>query len=355
MRYPKFLKENGTIGFVAPSFGCNIEPYKTAFQNAQKKFTQMGYGLELGPNCYKGDGIGISSTPENCGKELTDSYVSEKNDILLSCGGGELMCEILDYVDWEAIKNANPKWYMGYSDNTNMTFLLATMCDVAAIYGPCAPAFGMEPWHQSLKDAISVLTGKQKCFSGYDLWEKDSLKNEEQPLLPYNVTEKSEVKCFVPDDFFQTKVKLVAPKDQPIVAKGRLLGGCMDCLVNLLGTKYDNVEAFHEKYKEDGIIWFLESCELNVMSIRRAMWQMEHAGWFKYVKAFVIGRPLCFGEEAFGMDQYNAVCGAIEQHHVPVYMDVDLGHLAPMLPIVCGSMAEVSFDDGKFELHMEFV
>ena len=29
MKYGKFLPENGTIGFVAPSFGCNIEPYKS--------------------------------------------------------------------------------------------------------------------------------------------------------------------------------------------------------------------------------------------------------------------------------------------------------------------------------------
>ena len=52
MRYPKFLPEKGTIGFVAPSFGCATEPYYTAFLNAQKKFQKMGYGLDLGPNCY---------------------------------------------------------------------------------------------------------------------------------------------------------------------------------------------------------------------------------------------------------------------------------------------------------------
>ena len=38
MRYPKNLSEHGTIGFVAPSFGCATEPYHTAFLNAQKKF-----------------------------------------------------------------------------------------------------------------------------------------------------------------------------------------------------------------------------------------------------------------------------------------------------------------------------
>ena len=38
MRYPKNLPLDGTIGFVAPSFGCNIEPYRTAFDNALKIF-----------------------------------------------------------------------------------------------------------------------------------------------------------------------------------------------------------------------------------------------------------------------------------------------------------------------------
>ena len=53
MRYPEFLKKNGCIGFVAPSFGCNIEPYKTAFGHALDKFEKMGYRTELGPNCYE--------------------------------------------------------------------------------------------------------------------------------------------------------------------------------------------------------------------------------------------------------------------------------------------------------------
>ena len=38
MRYPEFLKENGAIGFVAPSFGAATEPYRSAFDNALKKF-----------------------------------------------------------------------------------------------------------------------------------------------------------------------------------------------------------------------------------------------------------------------------------------------------------------------------
>ena len=50
MKFPKFLQEKGTIAFVAPSFGCAIEPYKSGFENAQKKWREQGYSLEFGPN-----------------------------------------------------------------------------------------------------------------------------------------------------------------------------------------------------------------------------------------------------------------------------------------------------------------
>ena len=88
MRYPKHLTEHGTIGFAAPSFGCATEPYRTAFENCQKTFREKGHGLVLGPNCYEASGIGISNTPEKCGKELTESYLSPDSDVLISCGGG---------------------------------------------------------------------------------------------------------------------------------------------------------------------------------------------------------------------------------------------------------------------------
>ena len=68
MRYPDFLKSGDTIGFTAPSFGCNIEPYRSAFDHAQEIFREKGYSLLCGETAYAGDGIGISSTPEKCGK-----------------------------------------------------------------------------------------------------------------------------------------------------------------------------------------------------------------------------------------------------------------------------------------------
>ena len=339
MRYPEFLKESGIIGFVAPAFGCATEPYYTAFQHALERFEGMGYKINLGPNCFVEKGVGISNEPGLCGAELNESYCGRDSDVLISCGGGELMCEVVPYIDFTAIAKAKPKWFMGYSDNTNFTFLSTTLCDTAAIYGPCAATFGMEPWHASVQDAFDLLCGRKDTFGNYDRWERESKKTEETPLAPYNVTEPTVIRN-VPDG--------------PVQMRGRLIGGCMDCLLNLLGTEYDHVKEFNERYKEDGIIWFLEACDLNIMSIRRAIWQMKHAGWFAHVKGFLFGRPLHYGEEAFGVDQYEAMTALLREYDVPIIMDLDIGHLAPMMPIVSGAVASVHSEDGAFSIRYEY-
>ena len=68
----------------------------------------------------------------------------------------------------------------------------------------------MEPWHESLHDAYRILTGESREVHGYPLWEKESLKTEENPLMPYNLTEKRVLKRF---------------PDADCTMEGRLLGG----------------------------------------------------------------------------------------------------------------------------------
>jgi len=355
MKYPGGLHKNGTIGFVAPSFGCATEPYMSAFNNALRKWREAGYETKLGPNCYASDGIGISSSPQNCGVELTDGYCDRESDVLISCGGGELMCEILDYVDYERIAQSKPKWFMGYSDNTNFTFTLTTMCDVASVYGPCAASFGTEPGHKALDDAFGILTGDsidasgEICaLTGYDKWEIEQLKSEENPLAGYNLTEVSHPKRYLG---LGDQVEEVSQ----LTMKGRLLGGCLDCLVNLCGTSYDQVSQFNKKYADDGVLWFLESCDLNPLSIRRAMWELEHAGWFEKASGFIIGRPRNYGEEIMGLDNYKAVYDIISHYKVPILMDADLGHLPPALPLITGSIAQVNSSDDSWSIEMKLI
>lgn len=372
MKYPEFVKSNDTLGFVAPSFGVTIEPYKSAFENALKKFKELGFQTKIGPNVYRCDGVGISSTPENCGRELTDFYLDSEVQVMLSVGGGELMCEVVPYIDFEKIKAAEPKWFLGYSDNTNFNFLLPTLCDVASLYGPNAPTFGMEPWHESVSEAFEFLKGERTTVHNFDKWEKESLKDETNPLAPYNVTEKTVVKYRVPEseggrvaeqDAARGKAteqdavrgKASSSGSGEIYMEGRLLGGCVDCLLNLAGTRFDKVKEFNERYKEDGIIWFLESCDLNPLSLRRGLWELREAGWFDTAKGFLIGRPFHYGENVFGLSMDDAMLSMLQDLKKPVIYDLDFGHLPPQMMMVQGAVGKVTLSaDRKFEIKYEW-
>jgi muramoyltetrapeptide carboxypeptidase LdcA involved in peptidoglycan recycling len=347
MKYPAPLTQK--LGLIAPAMGCNTEPYASAFTSACDTWKQMGYTLDLGPNCRVGNGIGISNTPQSCGHEFMQYYCETDNEALISCGGGELTCEILDYIDFDQIAQTTPKWFMGYSDNTNLTFLLTTLADTASIYGPCAPAFGMKPWHPALEDAMDLLRMTRTQVSGYPLWEIESLKSPENPTAPYNTTQQTTLKVYPKG----TADSQIVPDFQGnLTFQGRLLGGCMDCLINLTGTKYDKVGEFTDKYSEDGIIWFLESCDLGVYAIRRAMWQMEHAGWFTHVKGFLIGRPYHYGQQIDNLDTYEAVLEIARRKQVPIIMDADIGHHPPMMPLITGSLATVTYHDNQLFIQM---
>ena len=340
MRYPEPLKKNGTIGLVAPSYGCATEPYITRLEAALREAARLGFSVTEAPHVRLDEAFGRSGPADVLGEELNRAYLSPDNGALISVGGGELMCEVVPYIDFEAIAAARPKWYMGFSDNTNFTFLSATLADTAAIYGPCFPALGITPWHKSITDAVGLLTGEISSVKSYPSWELFDTEGED-PLAPYNLTEKTEYR------YFNTGWREAR-------LEGRLIGGCGDILFTLLGTRFDRVREFNEKYAKDGIIWFLEFCDLHPMDVRRALWAMREAGWFSKAKGFLIGRPLHFGEEQLGLNMYEAVYGAIGSLGVPMIEDVDIGHLPPMLPIISGAKAEIRAEENELEIKYLF-
>lgn len=118
----------------------------------------------------------------------------------------------------------------------------------------------------------------QKTFEGYE----DDFYDRESPEEGYHIDKKSV--CFAR----QNEQEL-----EKISINGRLLGGCVDVLLNLVGTRFDKTKEFVHKYKEDGILWYLESFSLDSDSLTRGLWQLKEAGWFDTAKGFVFGRHVC--------------------------------------------------------------
>ena len=323
MRQPAFLNENDKVRLVAPSFGVTIEPYLTRHEASVKRLKKEGFRLEEGNGVRLEEGVAASASPKKRAKEIMDAFSSDAS-LLLSVGGGETMCEILPFLDFEKIKSLPAKWFMGFSDNTNLCFPLVVLSDTMSIYGPCAPHFFEKKFRTAEKDALAMLRGK-KHFEGYPKYSI-SKSNPKHPLWGYRLT----------------KEKIITPDGYKKPMEGILLGGCLDCLINLCGTAYDKVKEFNAKHPE-GVIWFLEACDLSPLGIRRALFQLKEAGWFENANGFLIGRPLCRDAEVLGVNRFNAVLDMLKPLGKPILMDIDLGHVGPSMPIKVGAHAKVTY------------
>ncbi|MDE5547068.1 MAG: LD-carboxypeptidase [Anaeroplasmataceae bacterium] len=319
---PAFINKKSKIYLVAPSFGCTTSPYVERLHKAIEQLKSLGHEVVVGPNCFLAEGKCASNTPELRAKEFMDAYSSDA-DCIISVGGGEVMYEILDYIDFEQIKKLPPKWFVGFSDNTNLTFTLTTLCDVETVYGACAGHFHFKKYTYDVLDTYEMLKGKKE-FKGYPKYESPQEKLD--PFANYNLDTK----------------KVITPYNYKEPFKGTILGGNLDIMQLLCGTPFDKVKEYTSKHTE-GIIFYLEACDLNVVGIKRALLQLKRSGWFQNIKGFLVGRPLCIGTEFAGVDHFNAVIDVLSEYNVPILLDIDLGHIVPTLPFRNGACATVEY------------
>ena len=56
-----------------------------------------------------------------------------------------------------------------------------------------------------------------------------------------------------------------------------------------------------------------------------------------------------------GLDHIRAVTDLLAEYRVPILLDVDIGHLPPMIPVISGSMADVRYVPAtdRFRLKMK--
>ena len=337
MIYPKFLKENNTIGVPAPSSGSKDEKRVNRYKQAIKFLEESGYKLELSKNLYS-DYMERSADKKVRGKELNDMFNSKDIDFILCASGGEFLVECLPYVDFDLLKN-NLKFVAGFSDPTGILFPITTKYDIATIYGCNLSTLGREPLSKAPLDFLSLAQGKSFSFESYPLYEGESIESV-TGIEPYNLTEKVEWKTL---------------DDKDIKVNGRIIGGCFDLISELMGTKYDGMKEFNEKYKEDGIIWFFDNCEKSMEDTIRTLWKMNEFGYFKYCKCVIFGR---FGNPTSYAGYDVKTClkdSVLNELNIPVIYDADISHKAPSLPILIGSIAtvECSNKKGKISFKME--
>ena len=229
MIYPEFLKENDLIGITAPSAGVGhkIESFEKSLNSLKKN----GFRIIETEN-VRNDSF-VSSTALERANQIDELVNDNQVKMVLSATGGDFLIETLPLLNLDNIAK-NPKWFMGYSDPTTLLYLITTKLDISTLYGVNAGSYDQTILHQSLKNNMEIIKGNIVEQNSFELYEAE--RNDE--IDGYNLSEK------VYWENLNGNVNI----------KGRIIGGCLDCLRLLLGTKFDYTKQFIQKYKDDGII-----------------------------------------------------------------------------------------------------
>lgn len=329
MKYPNFIKEGDIIGVTAPSAGSENDIDLNKIKFATEQFNKIGYYIKETDNCRKNKN-GRSSSSKERAKELEELLIDNNIKAIIGLAGGEFLLEMMSYVNLKAVKN-NPKWIQGFSDITGLLFPITTICDISTIYGNNFKTFAMKNWHQSLIDNINILEGKISIEKSYE-----TFSNKRQEYIIGNETYELDTQVFWKNLNDEKKVNI----------KGRIIGGCIDIIENIIGTKFDNITNFIEKYKNDGIVWYFDNCELSSEDIVRTMWQFKEAGYFKYTKGIIFGRN-GVEESSYGISFEEALKESLLELNVPIIINTDISHKRPLMSIINGAIAEVNSEKGK--------
>lgn len=329
MRYPKFIKENDIIGVTAPSDGIIVKEKIYRLDCAIENFNKRKFKVKETPNVRKSI-KGKSSSSKNRAKQLEELFMDDKVSIIICATGGDFLLEILSELDFNIIKE-NPKWIQGYSDPTGLLYTITTNLDIATIYGENFKSFGMKKWHKSLEDNLEILKGNIIVQKSFDKYEKEGPKNEIGDEV-YNLTEKVYWKNLY--------------KEKNITIEGRIIGGCIDILNDLFGTRFDKTTEFIEKYKNDGIIWYFDNCELSSEQLIRTLWKFKDNGWFNYTNGIIFGRSAT-ESSYYDISFEDAIRYSLDSLNIPIIINADIGHVPPRITIINGSIAKIKIDDGK--------
>lgn len=295
--YPPKLRPGDKIAIVAPSSNIKEEPV----EGATEVIRGMGFEPVVFPSASAGNRH-YSSPREQRLKDMTEALTDPEIRAVLCARGGYGMVHILDSIAELPIEN-DPKWIIGFSDISALHALMAQK--------------GIASIHASM--AIEVARG---------------MEEEENKLL---------------FDIMQMKFPQYEFNAHPLnhigEAEGKIVGGNLSVLQNLIDTPYDIFQA--------GDILFIEDLSEPIYKIERMLYQLKFSGVLDNIKAIIVGQFTdCRAGEGF-TDVEKMITNFMASYpDLPVAFNIPIGHIRHNMPIVESSSAKLTVTPDGVSLHL---
>ncbi|WP_155057396.1 S66 peptidase family protein [Streptomyces blattellae] len=242
----------------------------------------------------------LAGTDAHRAADLQAAWCDPSVAAVLCARGGYGVQRMVDLLDWDAMRAAGPKVFVGFSDITVLHEAFATRLGLATLYGPAA--------------------------AGVDFIKNTRAQDHLRATL------------FAPET-----VRRIASRGTPLVpgrARGVTYGGCLSLLVSDLGTPHARTDA-------RGGLLMIEDVGEQAYRIDRMLTQLLRAGRLDGVTAVALG-------SWHGCGPYDALRAVFADRlgglGIPVVEEFGFGHCDGALTVPFGLAAGLDADAGTLTL-----
>lgn len=318
---PSKLKLGDEIRVIAPSRSMSILN-DDVIQSAKSRLEKMGFKITFGKNVSKSidDNYKCASIEDRV-QDLHEAFADKNVKAILTVIGGYNVNQILDYIDYDLIKQ-NPKILCGYSDITALSNAIYAKTGLVTYSGPHFSSFGMKKGFEYTQEYFQkmFMQNQNILIENSKEWSNDSwFKNQENRT------------------FIKNEGMKIIHKGE---AEGKIIGGNL-CTLNLLqGTEYmPNLENSVLFIEDDGLV----GKEFN-REFDRDLQSLVHCAKNKNIKGIVVGRAENNCE--MSVEKWTKLFNIKrELDNIPIVINADFGHTTPIFTFPIGGYAKIKLDD----------
>lgn len=298
--FPKSIKKGDKIAIISPA--GSVEP--TQLEKGIEMIKSKGFEPILGEHLYTkfSNGYNYAGTEDQRLKDINWALNDSEISAIWASRGGYGCQHLLHGLNLKGF-NKNPKWYIGYSDNTVIqSFLLKK--GFASIHAQTIKTSSFGVTEESYDLIFDILKGKSPKYS-------------------------------LESNQFNKKGNI----------EGELIGGNLALIYALLGTKY----SFDFKDK----ILFIEDIGENFYALDRMMMSLELAGVFTKIKGLIVGGMTNMGdekdnkqyEESFDEFANKLISDRISKYNFPAVLNFPNGHIKDNRPLIIGGKVSLKIGE----------
>jgi muramoyltetrapeptide carboxypeptidase LdcA involved in peptidoglycan recycling len=334
---PPRLREGSTIAVISPSLGgphAFPKVYARGVEVLRDEFGLKVVEMEhtCAPQYY------LRWYPHVRGEDVNRAFLDPQVDGIIASIGGHDSLRALPFLDTETIIR-HPKVLMGFSDTST---LLTHLCrhGLITFYGP------------SVMAGISQMGGR----SG-DIGHVKDILFHPRPTYEYRPSPSySEGYPDWSDDSSIGKVnsRKRSPRWKVLqghgMACGRLFGGCIEVLDNMMGTRFWPPKDFWK----DKMLFLEMSEEVPSPSMVKLMLRNYGImGALDAVAGILFGRPRGYtrhGKAELERAIRDVIAGDFHLPDLPIVVNLDFGHTDPQMVLPLGAKVEVNLEGPSLRL-----